>query len=835
MLEREAESKAQNAGEHRGQTIVNMKPNRILCTLLLAGTVAGQACALVPAGRKTRLTEGWEFIRQEMGSAWEVMRPVPGEGKPEAVPLWQAVTLPHCFNAADAVNPYTNYYQGAGWYRTLLDVRNPYPGGRVLLEFEGAGQKTDVYVYTDRVASHVGGYDEWTADLTEAVEAFRRNPACQARFGGKIPVAVRCDNSRDTEMIPSDMSDFNLYGGLYRYVNLVYLPSFGCPSLRLDASVDERGKEGLVRAELSLEGGIPEAGAEVRLRLCAPDGTEVCAASASLSAAAPCVKEFALRRPALWSPDAPHLYTCTAELSAGGDTLRAACRFGFRHIRFEENGPFYLNGKRLLLRGTHRHEDHAGVGAAMTEAMTRAEMEQIKAMGANFIRLGHYQQSAAVLGLCDELGLMVWEEIPWCRGGVGGETYRAQARRMLGNMIAQHRSHPSVILWGLGNENDWPGDFEQFEQDSIRAFMSELNALSHRLDPSRPTVIRRCDFCRDIVDVYSPTIWAGWYSRRFRDYREMETAGMESVPRFLHAEWGGDSHAGRHAEERRPDGSDAFDITAGDRNGDWSESYIVRLFDWHLKEQETMPRLTGSAFWTFKDFSTPLRPDNPVPYVNQKGVVQRDGTPKESYYVVQSYWSREPMLRLYGHTWPVRWGRPGEPKEILAYSNCAEVELFVNGVSQGVRKRDPQDFPAAGFHWSVPLREGRNEVVAVARQGKTVLRDSIAPSYQTAAWGKPSRLLLTLHDEGEETALVEAQIVDEAGTPCLDARDFIEFGCTDNEALVADLGTVQGSLRVQAANGRAAIRVRKGDSPVVASACSKESGLKAVFVSVPGR
>ncbi len=128
-------------------------------------------------------------------------------------------------------------------------------------------------------------------------------------------------------------------------------------------------------------------------------------------------------------------------------------------------------------------------------------------MGANFIRLGHYQQSEIILRLCDELGLLVWEEIPWCRGGLGGEKYREQARRMLTNMIDQHRNHPSVILWGMGNENDWPGDFEEFDKDSIRAFMSELHDLSHRLDPTRPTVIRRCDFCRDIVDVYSPSIW----------------------------------------------------------------------------------------------------------------------------------------------------------------------------------------------------------------------------------------------------------------------------------------------------------------------------------------
>ena len=115
-------------------------------------------------------------------------------------------------------------------------------------------------------------------------------------------------------------------------------------------------------------------------------------------------------------------------------------------------------------------------------------------MGCNFIRLGHYQRSRLVLEMCDELGLLVWEEIPWCRGGVGGEQYREQARRMLRNMIDQHRNHPSVVFWGLGNENDWPGDFEVFDEKAVRAFMTELNEIAHKADPSRMTAIRRCDF-----------------------------------------------------------------------------------------------------------------------------------------------------------------------------------------------------------------------------------------------------------------------------------------------------------------------------------------------------
>src|SRR5690606_18120751 len=220
------------------------------------------------------------------------------------------------------------------------------------------------------------------------------------------------------------------------------------------------------------------------------------------------------------------------------------------------------------------------------EHLVRREMQMIKDMGANFIRLGHYQQSRTVLQLCDSLGILVWEEIPWCRGGLGGEKYKEQARRMLANMITQHYNHPSVILWGLGNENDWPGDFPAFDKQQIRAFMAELNGLAHRLDSSRKTTIRRCDFCKDIVDVYSPSIWAGWYRGLFTDYRQSSEEEMKKVKHFLHVEWGGDSHARRHAEN--PDktlvgivGGASTDERAGDaslfggaarvsKDGDWS-------------------------------------------------------------------------------------------------------------------------------------------------------------------------------------------------------------------------------------------------------------------------
>jgi beta-galactosidase len=798
---------------------------------------------LIFAQQKTRLIDNWEFVKQDLGGIWELARPVK-PGNPESVPAWTTVTLPHCVNAEDAVDPDVNYYQGPAWYRTYLDISNPYANGRTLLHFEGAGQKTDVYVYTTKVGAHVGGYDEFTMDITEAVAAFKKTGVFNNQFKGKVPVYIRTDNSRDLELIPSNLSDFNLYGGIYRYLNLVYTPALSIDKVFAYAETDKTGKTGRLSIKTRFYNPSQQDKTSVSVKLFDPNGKllQEFSKSIAVSGSDEVLTEVIVKNPLLWSIDIPQLYTL--ELTAAA--YKHSEKIGFRYFEFVEKGPFHLNGKRLLLRGTHRHEDHAGVGAAMTEERMRQEMIMMKEMGVNFIRLGHYQQSRIILDLCDSLGILVWEEIPWCRGGLGGEIYKEQARRMLTNMIEQHYNHPSVIIWGLGNENDWPGDFPEFDKEKIRAFMKELNDLSHKLDPSRKTAIRRCDFCKDIVDVYSPSIWAGWYRGIYTEYKEVSQTEMQKVKHFLHVEWGGDSHAGRHSEapdsalqKIKPGGG--ADERAGDaalfggaarisKDGDWSESYICNLIDWHLKEQETMPWLTGTAQWPFKDFSTPVRADNPVPYMNQKGVVERDITKKEAYYVFQSYWTNKPMVHIYGHSWPVRWGNEDEEKMIKIYSNCDQAELWVNGKSYGVKKRNSQDFPAAGLRWNLVLDKGINHVKVTAKKGNAVVEDSLSFQYQTEKWGKPAKVTLGKIKEENGIVTVQAKLFDDKAVQCLDSRDWIRFSLVGDGEAIINRGTSSGSSYVQMYNGRALISIKTNNGRSVLSA--KVDKIPVVFLNL---
>ena len=754
-----------------------------------------------------RLDEGWEHYRGNLGGIWEVWR---GKAASDNV-TWSKVAMPHCFNAWDAVDPDEAYYEGPGWYRLSVTVANPYPNGRTLLWFEGAGQRAAVYVGLKKLAEHVGGYDEFTVDITDAVKE------------GKADVAVFCDNSRNLEMMPSDLSDFARYGGLYRHVHLVYVPAVAIERVHVDSKI-EGGKAAVaVRTRFYGSGSAP-----VEIRVTDPAG-KVVGSSAS----------FTIDRPALWSPRTPNLYTCTVKCRE----QEISERFGLRTLDFPKHGVFHLNGEKLFLRGTQRHHDHAGYAGAMPDDLIRKEMQMVKEMGANFIRLGHYQNPPLVLDLCDELGLIVWEELCWCRGGVGGPEYREQGRRMLRNLIDQHRNHPSVVFWGLGNETDWPGDFPVQDKDGIRAYMKELNEIAHKADPARFTAIRRNDFAREIPDVYSPSIWAGWYSGRYTEYKSSTQKQLGQVDRMLHMEWGGDSHAGRHSED--PDkviasiatgqGTEekdrAYLLTGGQarasRDGDWSETYICNLFDWHLKEQDTMDWLAGSAMWVFKDFCTPLRPENPVPRVNQKGVTERDLTPKEGYYVFQSYWSEKPMARIYSHTWPIRWGAAGEGKMVKVYSNCETAELFLNGKSCGVKRRNSQDFPAAGLRWIVPFQAGENHLRVVAKKGAAEVTDEIRFRYVTEKWGKPAKIVLAARG-----TQVEARLVDAEGRQCLDARQAIRFGIAGDGELVCNLGTAGGSRKVELANGRATVRAKLAQGEAVVSAAVE--GLPTAFVTIRG-
>ena len=782
------------------------------------------------------LDAGWEYYQGPLDGPWEVWHS-------EEIAVWEKVSLPHCFNHYDACDPDTPYYRGHGWYRRQVPIANPLKNGRTLLHFEGSGQTSCVYLGDKLIGTHVGGYDEYVYDVTDALA--QPDPFSSSRSAS---ISVLCDNSPDLERAPSDLSDFSLYGGLYRHAHLVYLPAVSLQAVHIAPSYVPGSAAG-VKVKARLHNPTNFAGpATLAIQVAGPDGQAVFHAEKTIPAWAgeSEIADFSVASPLLWSPADPKLYTCTVTLTTAFGPSVSKERFGIRHTEFVENGPFKLNGERLLLRGTQRHMDHASYAAAQPDGLIRTEMQLMKAMGANFVRLAHYQQTRLVLDLCDELGLLVWEEAPWCRSGIGSQKWQSQTLAMLANMIDQHFNHPSIIMWSLGNEDDWPGEYPSMDHEAIRAFMHRMNDLSHQLDPSRVTSIRRCDFARDIPDVYSPSIWAGWYGGVYTEYQQSLEAQRTRVKRMIHMEWGADSHARRHSED--PDAALAGISTTANtaerglaylstggqarvsRDGDWSETYACDLFDWYLKVQETLPWFTGSAQWIFKDFTTPLRVENPVPRMNQKGVLERDMTLKEGYYVFQSYWTDAPMAHIYGHSWPVRWGAEGQPRMVKVYCNCPTAELFLNGKSQGARPRDSQNFPAAGLRWMVSFVPGKNHLRVVATKNGVTVTDEIELEYQTARWGTPAKLAIAEIGRDAGTTTVEATLYDADGVLCLDARNVVHFSLAGAGRLIDNLGTSSGSRVVQMYNGRARISIERGSGPAAVAISSE--GIAPAFVSI---
>lgn len=734
-------------------------------------------------------------------------------GLSKTIHEWQKINLPHTWNAFDVVDAKPGYRRDAGWYKKQLFISKEPANMNYLLYFEGVNITSQVFVNGKPAGGHVGGYIGFGIDITPFVEKGKFNE-----------ILVWADNSVNFDVIPSQKSDFFIYGGITRDVWLKVVPPVYLQGAQIRTpKVSKESATTSVQIQLvstiqQSEKMIVEAVTiDAKGKQIAKQQMQkvIEAGASGIALEMPVVK-----KPELWSPDAPNLYSLVINLKRRDKILDTISeKFGYRWFEFKEHGPFYLNGERLLLRGTHRHEEWAGLGNALPDSLHRKDMQMIKEIGANFVRLAHYPQDPEVYRACDELGLLVWDETPWCRGGMGGEVWKANTLRMEREIITQNINHPSIIIWSLGNELDWLPDFPNGDQpDSLKQFIKTMHELAHRIDPGRVTATRKFYNGEGIVDVFSPSIWAGWYSGVYTNYEQAITKSRDEYKRFFHAEYGGDSHVGRHTET--PISGQGLIASGGweesavqtqvqniAQNGDCSENYIVDLFDWHLHLSEKLDWFTGNAQWIFKDFGTPLRPENPIPYVNQKGLVTRDGKPKDAWYVFKSYWTKTPKFcYIESHTWTERSGPKGALREVCVFSNCNEVELFLNDVSQGIRTRVLGQIPAQGLKWDVQFAEGKNDLIAKGFFGeKPVATDSLRLNYTTKKAGKPEDIRLSSEELPNGNFLIVATVVDKKGQRCLDYNRRVYFSSDGSGKLVDEIGTPTGSRIIEFASGRAAI------------------------------
>ena len=747
---------------------------------------------------KTNINSGWNYLENDAKNLSEIVNTT----------NWDDINLPHTWNSQDATDNEAGYRRSASWYKKKLVIPAVDANKIYQLYFEGSNITTKVYVNGNEVGEHIGGYVGFTFDITKFINA------------GNNEVLVRVDNSYNIEIIPSQKSDFFIYGGITRDVWLQSMAKNHIDNIKITTpKVSEKSASLVVVA--SVKKGTSPAGFSYLAQLKNPKGKVVATKKGTLSGEETTIAFNEIINPQLWDINAPNLYSVSVSLLENGKvTDKIDDKVGFRWFEFKENGPFFLNGKRVLIRGTHRHEEHAGVGAAMSNEQHRKDMEAIKEMGANFVRLAHYPQDPEIYKACDELGLLVWDELPWCRGGIGNEVWQTNTKNLLSEMIDQNYNHPSIIIWSLGNEMNWLPDFPDGDNpEKTNTFLTELNDIAHKLDPNRKTAIRKYEEGSKIVDVFSPSIWSGWYSGSYKSYKKAVDKYKLDYKHFIHAEYGGDSQVGRHSENPitgegviKTEGWEEAIVQTKVANiaqiGDWSESYIVDLFDWHLHISENDPTFVGNIQWAFKDFGTPLRPEDDIPYMNQKGLMDRNGNPKDAYYVFKSYWSDKPFAYIESHTWTERQGTKNTSRVLNVFSNCPKVEFFHNGISLGVKNRNIKSYPASGLTWDVNFTEGKNTLVAVGTtiDGKKVT-DTIDVNYRFTKNDAAVGLVLSSEKLKNGNYLVTAIAVDKNNLRCLDYEDRVYFQCLSGGQTLKNQGTPTGSESIKMSNGKAAIEV----------------------------
>ena len=586
------------------------------------------------------------------------------------------VDIPHTWNAADGQDGGDDYFRGTCTYHKTFQIPAFDPAfQRVFVQFQGVNASAEVFLNGKAVTTHHGGYSTFRADIT----AFLQD---------SNTLTVHVDNSRNDFVYPQK-ADFTFYGGIYRDVDLMIvdcchfdLAYFGGNGLAVTPEVD--GLNGKIRVRTWHN--CQEGQVEILL-----------SDAAGLPVATGMGTDITLTIPAvhLWNGlQDPYLYTCTATLIKDGEKRdQVSTRFGVRSFAVDPEKGFFLNGKPYPLHGVSRHQDRLGIGNALTRQHHEEDMALIQEMGANTIRLAHYQHDSYFYDLCDAAGMIVWAEIPYISEHLpkGRENTVSQ----MTELIVQNYNHPSIVTWGLSNEITISTQKKKDMLDNHRM----LNDLAHKLDPHRPTVVACYAVCHPfhkvahISDLVSWNLYLGWYVPGF----------------FLNDLWIDFFHL---VYPKRPLGFSEYGCegmpnlhASRPRRGDHTEEYQARYHEYMLKCFQKRPFMWANHVWNMFDFAADARDQGGEPGRNHKGLVTFDRkTKKDSFFLYKAYWTDAPMVHICGK----RYARRAEKTaKVKVYSNQDTVILYANGKKVGEKTGKKV------FTFSVKL-EGQTHLQAVA-------------------------------------------------------------------------------------------------------------------------
>ena len=617
----------------------------------------------------------------------------------------EQVNLPHTWNAVDGNDGNGSYLRTTGVYtRTFTAPKQPREGGRTYVEVLAAALNSTVKVNGQVATTHEGGFSIFRADITDLCHE------------GENELTIEVSNEDTPSMYPSS-ADFTFYGGLYRGGNLISVPDahfdldyYGGPGMMVTPVPTEDGG-----ANFTIKSFVTNPADDLTVMYSIEDcfGREVASA---VRGSADTEVTIYVPDAQLWSMDEPNLYTVIATLQRNNEEVdEIAANVGVRSFKVTPDEGFSINGVPTPLRGVSRHQDRVFEGNALTAEEHYDDAMLIKELGANTIRLAHYQHSQDFYDACDEIGFAVWAEIPFISVFKKGEGAHKHVMEEMKELIIQNYNHPSIMFWGISNEI-LIGGISQELVDTHH----DLEKLCKELDPTRLTTIAHVSTTpvngpmHHITDLESYNHYFGWYGGKMEQNGPWLDQFHTEHPDICIgiSEYGCEGIINWHSNTPQCK--------------DYTEEYQALYHEHMAQVFEDRPWVWASHVWNMFDFGCAARNEGGVSGRNNKGLVTMDRkTKKDSYFVYQAYWTQTPMIHIAGRRHAQR---AGETTEIKVYSNQDTVVLYVNGKEVG------QQTAHRVFKFNVALNEGFNTIVAVAGDVKdSITLEKVAeePGYYT--------------------------------------------------------------------------------------------------------
>ena len=593
---------------------------------------------------------------------------------------WEKLDIPHTWNGTDGQDGGGDYLRKTCYYAKEISATE-LTGEENYIEFDGVNASAEIFWNGKSLFTHNGGYSRFRV-LIPSEDIKETNL-----------LVVSADNSQNDKVYPQ-VADFTFYGGIYRSVKVINVPSahfdleyFGAPGIMVTPVVNGNNADVTVKSFIKNGDGT-------QVKYVIYDGENAIAEKSVDSSDTEAL--FTIENAHLWNGRKdPFLYTLTATLIKDGEEIdEVSTRFGCRYFSVDPEKGFFLNGKEYPLRGVSRHQDYPTKGNALTLEDHKRDMDLIMEVGANTIRLAHYQHAQEFYDLCDENGLVIWAEIPYISNHMHNG-YDNTISQMT-ELVAQNYNHASICFWGLSNEITIAGA----DDPHLIKNHKDLNDLVHKMDSTRLTTIASVTMCSidneyvHISDVLSYNHYFGWYGG---------TTDMNG-------KWFDDFHKKypKKAIGLSEYGCEALNWhTSEPTQGDYTEEYQSYYHEELIKQIAERPYIWATHVWNMFDFAADARAEGGENGMNHKGLVTFDRQyKKDSFYAYKAWLSDEKVLHICSKRYV---DRVEDVTKVTIYSNCDEVELFRNGESVGKQKKGAYPF----FYFEVK-NEGTSTLEAKA-------------------------------------------------------------------------------------------------------------------------